>query len=456
MGSGEDPKSPEPWEDAPAPTVSGEPAGSSPAVGKAGEGLDKCQRLIEEAVKRLEGNNWECIMELIEEIIKSGCHNGYVVGRKLAGRVKDVIHRLWLKGNDALRRELLMGLLGLGISKTWMRRAIKVSDSRKFDNYIRRYVFEWDPTNNQVLQIMPVRVREVKAVERLLRRELGWNEQVMCMRMWRFINVNVNIFDEYGLDTCEWLSRLTANELSDTRWLGWYQSDLAIKDWNQYLDLFLGTTNAVSAIHFPMVLRQVKVPSIRIVRNRINNKELKEVIYYIAIPRTAWPWPLNKREAVELLREFNKVDLVKALAAMMDGDGSVIYNEGTVYFQIMFGKDDTYEANLVKEVLQQQIGIRVLVYKFSNRFVVLKATGGDAIQILEEILPHMTHPMRSLRARLILMYENRELSESEFEGFYNQTKYRRNDPKDPKRGRAIEALARAAPQTHTHGDLPKQ
>ena len=37
MGSGEDPKSPEPWEDAPAPTVSGEPTGSSPAVGKAGE-----------------------------------------------------------------------------------------------------------------------------------------------------------------------------------------------------------------------------------------------------------------------------------------------------------------------------------------------------------------------------------------------------------------------------------
>jgi hypothetical protein len=413
--------------------------------------LEECTRLIEEAMKCLENGNKECAMKFIGLLIKNQCHDGRVVGREIANEVGELVHRLWLESDLVERHEVMTWLMGLNVPKTWKMRAIfKSKNPRAFNNYVKRYVTEWNPANSQVIQNANVRVRNVIAIEELLRKEFGWNERIMCMRMWRFIGINLITFNEHNIDICGWLDRLTANELTDIRWLGWFQSDLVVTDWKQYLDLLLSTTNTISAIHFAMVLRQIKVPSIYISRYKTkNNEESEEVSYYITIPRTAWPWPLNKRESFEVLRELNRADFIKILAAVTDGDGSVVYHDGTPIFQITFGKDDIYEANLLKELLWTQLGIEASIVKDDSKMA-LECHGDNAVQLLSEILPYMTHPLRSLRIKLILMYKSEELSQDVFHEVYDQIIY--EDSNDPKRNNALAVTAYAAPQTHTHRD----
>jgi len=404
--------------------------------------LELCQKLIEEAMRCLSNGDKQCTMRLIGEMIRLGCHDGRVVGREIANEVGELVHRLWLGSDHVERYEVMTWLMGLNVSKTWKMRAIfKSKNPRAFNNYVRRYVTEWNPANSQVIQSTSVKVRSIIAIEELLRRELGWNELEMCMRMWRFIGVNVKDFEEHGIDLCEWLDKLTANELTDARWLGWHYTDLKVSRWNQSLDLILDTTNTISAVHFPAVLRQIKIPSIKIYRG--SRGLILE--YFINIPETDWPWPLDKRVAIELLRKFNKMDLVKALAAMVDGDGYVGYRKGSPLFRVTFGKDNVHEASLIKEMLWQ-LGIKASITGTN-----VECWGDNAVQILSELLPYMTHPLRSLRTKLILMYRSKELNRNAFNELYGPIKY--EDPNDPKRNNALTVATQAAPQTHTHGTI---
>jgi len=77
--------------------------------------------------------------------------------------------------------------------------------------------------------------------------------------------------------------------------------------------------------------------------------------------------------------------------------------------------------------------------------------GEDAVKLLRLIRPFVHHPLRRLRIELILVYHDGRISREEFKRLYNMTKYKRGRP-DIKRNSALEALVRAAPQTHTHGD----
>jgi len=62
----------------------------------------------------------------------------------------------------------------------------------------------------------------------------------------------------------------------------------------------------------------------------------------------------------------------------------------------------------------------------------------------------MHHPIRRLRAELILAYYDGRISREAFEKLYEMTKYEYGGP-DVKHNNALEALARTAPQIHTHG-----
>jgi hypothetical protein len=414
---------------------------SLPSSTQAGR-IETCTELISKAMMCLENNNRQCVMRMVEEMVKAKCHDGRVIGKAIANEVRELIHRVWLESNHVERHEVMTWLMSLNVSKRWKSRAIKI---KAFDKYVRKYVTEWDPVNNQIIQNTSVKVREVIAIEELLRREFKWDERVMCTKMWEFVRVNVNNFEEYGIDPCEWLNKLTANELTDTRWLGWYLSDLGIDEWFRSLNLLLSTTNAISAVHFPMVLRQIKMPSI-IVRPKPRKASLT---YYIAIPKAEWPWPLDKRVAIELLRKFNKMELMMALAAIADGDGTIGYYK-SLQFRIAFSKDDMYEASLIRELLWQH-GIKASITKAKNKnCIMLVSYKDDAVQVLSELLPYMTHPLKSLRAKLILMLIRGELNKSEFKMFYEQIKYKNKN--DPKRDNALEVAIQAAPQTHTHGE----
>jgi hypothetical protein len=108
---------PEPWEDALAPAVSGEPAGKNPAEKKAEERLDKCQRLIEETMRCLGNGNKECIMRKMEELVRANCHDSRLVSKEVADKVRELVHELWLVSDDVFRCELLKMLRSLGVSK---------------------------------------------------------------------------------------------------------------------------------------------------------------------------------------------------------------------------------------------------------------------------------------------------------------------------------------------------
>jgi len=72
------------------------------------------------------------------------------------------------------------------------------------------------------------------------------------------------------------------------------------------------------------------------------------------------------------------------------------------------------------------------------------------VRLLRRIVRYMHHPIRRLRAELVLAYYDGKISRDELIKLYEQTEYVFGAP-DVKRNNGLDVLARAAPQTHTHG-----
>ena len=138
---------------------------SQPQPTQAGR-IETCQEIIKRARECLENNDKECVVRLIEELIKNQCHNGYAVGREIADKVKDVVHELWLVSDNELRCEMLRMLESLGVSKKWVEKALRISTQR-VSQWIVRCGTDWER------KIM--RNEVVKEIEDLLRR-MGWSE----------------------------------------------------------------------------------------------------------------------------------------------------------------------------------------------------------------------------------------------------------------------------------------
>jgi hypothetical protein len=76
----------------------------------------------------------------------------------------------------------------------------------------------------------------------------------------------------------------------------------------------------------------------------------------------------------------------------------------------------------------------------------------NAVRLLRHVVMYMHHPLRRLRAELILALYDGKIDYEKFKRLYKQTKYKRGAP-DVKSNNGLDALARAAPQTHTHGEM---
>jgi hypothetical protein len=70
-------------------------------------------------------------------------------------------------------------------------------------------------------------------------------------------------------------------------------------------------------------------------------------------------------------------------------------------------------------------------------------SGEDAIRLLRRIVKYIHHPLRRLRAELILALYDGRISREVFERLHKQTEYERGRD-DIKRNHALEALTRAA------------
>ena len=420
--------------------------------------IELCQEAIKEARRCLESNDKDCIMRKIEELVKADCHNGRLIGKEVADKVKDVVHELWLVSDNEFRcglLRMLRDLRDLGISRNWVRDALGMN-TKTSDKWLARCGIDWEGR--------AMRNDIVKRIEDLLREKFGWDEIKMCEELWRFIGVNVDEFRRHGIEPCAWLSGLEL--LSDLRrpyWLGLARSDLAIRELDDRIELEINTTSSVGAVFFVKILNIVKTPSLVIEwkKRAPAAKYVSETInlsYYVYLGIGDWPWPeLSADELEKILEKFSDEEFAEFVAGIIDGDGTVIYyynDESKTEFVLVSitackACPKRYTLEVLKEIIARRFGIIGAIYHLEKADA-LVFYYRNAVKLLRRIVKHMHHPLRRLRAELILAYYDGRISREALEKLYEQTEYVFGGP-DIKRNHALEALTRAAPQTHTHG-----
>jgi hypothetical protein len=415
-----------------------------------------CTELIKQARRCLGNGDKDCVTRLIEELIKADCHNGYAVGREIADKVKGVFHELWLVSDNERKCELLMILRDLDVSRNWVR-SIFNTNTKMLNRWLRRCGISWEDR--------AARSDVVKEIENLLRERFGWSEARMCEELWRFVGVDVNEFRRHGIEPCIWLIGLERlRSLKRPYWLGLRASDLAVNKHAKCIVLKLKTTNTIDAVFFPMILNTIKTPNLDIVLGRkapaarYVTKSIA-LLFYVDLGIDEWPWPikLSANELEKILNSLSDEGLAMFVAGMIDGDGLVrcIFKDNNAYVHVGITAckkcHKSYILNALRNVITERFGIvgRIEPRETAN---VLVFRGRNAVRLLRLIRPFVHHPLRRLRAELILALYDGRISRETFEKLYKTTEYEYGGP-DVKRNNALEALTRAAPQTHTHGDV---
>jgi len=433
--------------------------GASPSRPTQAGRIETCTELISKAMRCLENNDKDYVMKLIEELVRSQCHNGNAVGREVADKVRDIVHELWLVSDDEHRCGLLKMLKDLGISKTWVKMAAHMAN-QYLDKYLAKCSINWEgrATRNDV----------VKDLENLLGERFGWSEARMCEELWQFVGVDVDEFRRHGIEPCSWLNGL--EELSDLRrpyWLGLRASDLAIVKLDYEITLEIGTTNSIDAVFFPVLLGTIKTPGLAITwkESTLTTKYVHKSInlmFFVHLNTDAWPWPikLSAYELKRMIENFSDEELAEYIAGEVDGDGAVLYGNYSdagykhieyVTVLITACKDcpKRMVLDVLKEIIARRFGIIGNIYQLATGNALI-FYNRNAVRLLRLTRPFIHHPLKRLRAELILALYDGRISREAFEKLYEMTEYEYGGP-DVKRNNALEALARAAPQTHTHG-----
>jgi hypothetical protein len=412
-----------------------------------------CQEMIEEAMRCLSNGDRDCVLEKTRELIENNCHNGYAVGKEVADGVKDVVHELWLVSDNEVWCGLLRMLRDLGISKKWVREALRLS-TKDLNRWLVKCGIDWESK--------AMRNDIIKVIESLLRERFGWSEVRMCEEMFQFIGVDVNEFRRYGIEPCIWLDGLELlNNLRKPYWLGLAKSDLVVWKYDGGIRLELNTTNAVDAVFFLKILSMIKTPSLKIKRERgaPGMKYVHERIslgYYVYLGVNEWPWPieLSTNELERVLNGFSDEELAEYIAGEIDGDGTVWYDDEKGYVAAAISACKKCPKRINLDVLREIIAKRFSIVGTIDHFEtadVLVFRGEKAVKLLRRVVKYIHHPLRRLRVELILALYDGKISKDVFTRLYEQTEYEQGRD-DIKRNRGLETLARAAPQTHTHGD----
>jgi hypothetical protein len=163
---------------------------------------------------------------------------------------------------------------------------------------------------------------------------------------------------------------------------------------------------------------------------------------------------LNADELKRILDGFSDEELAKYVAGEIDGDGTVWYDLKNGYVAVFISACKKCPKRVVlgilRDIIAKRFGIIGRIYPLNNSDV-LMFYDESAVRLLRLIRPFVHHPLRRLRAELILALYDGRINLDEFKRLYEQTEYEQGKD-DIKRNRGLEALARAAPQTHTHGE----
>jgi hypothetical protein len=419
--------------------------------------IETCTELISKAMKCLGNGDKDCVTRLIEELIKANCHNGNAVGREVADKVRNVVHELWLVSNHEEECRLLRMLRDLGVLKGWLRNALGMS-TKRLNKWLVKCGIDWEDrvTRSEV----------VKKIEDLLRERFGWDEVKICEELFKFIGIDVDAFRRYGIKLCVWLEGI--NELSNLRnpyWFGLKASDLAIEEYDGGVRLELKTTNSIDAVFFAKLLSTVKAPSLKIKWER-RMPAVKYVHKPIALSfrvdlnANEWPWPikLSADELERILNSLSNEELAMFIAGLLDGDGTVLYiyrrDHEYVLVKIAACKDcpKRMMLDVLRDAIARKFGITGSINSHKTDDA-LKFYNENAVRLLRRVAKYMHHPLRRLRAELVLAYYDGKISRDELIKLYEQTEYVLGAP-DVKHNNGLDVLTRAAPQTHTHGVGP--
>jgi hypothetical protein len=418
---------------------------SPPQPTQAGR-IETCTELIRQAMRCLENNDKDCVMRLIEELIKADCHDGRLIGKEVADGVRGLVHELWSRDSDnyGLRCKLLMLFRSLDVSKSWIRNAMNMST---------KTLNKWSIKCGIELKSKAGRINIVKRVVDLLRERFGWDEVRMCETLLKYIGVDAEVLRRYGIEPCDWVHAgfdevyfmgIALTDLGNSETFKFYKK-------RKYIKASLSTTNAVDAVLFSLLLPVQPTVKIWWVDRETG---IVEVGYFITVRADEWEWA-NYEELIKRIRTLRPEDVPRLIAGAVDGDGTIEYSftNSTPYIKITACK--ACGKRVFLDALQEalgKLGIKSHIYedKVSNG-ARLEVRGRNAIKLLRLITPHLRHPLKRLRAKLILMLHDGKIDGKAFTELYEQTEYKDEDKDDPKRCRAIEVLARAAPQTHTRG-----
>jgi len=426
---------------------------SQPQPTQAGR-IETCQEAIKEAMRCLGNGDKDCVTRLIEELIKANCHDGRLIGKEIADGVRDIVHELWLVSNHEEECRLLRILRDLGVSRNWVKDTLGVN-TKRLNNWLIRCSID--------LKGRAKRSEVVKRIEDLLRR-LGWSEVKMCEEMFRFININVDEFRRRGIEPCSWLGLKSLRDLRRPYWLGLKDSDLVIGKYKMKVKLTLNTTNAIDAIFFLTLLNAVKALSLEIVWIKMPAAKYVympiALSYYVYLDIDEWPWPieLSAYELEKTLNGFNDEELSEYIAGKIDGDGSILVSKdkegclrAIVRITACKGCPKRTNLDVLKEMIAKRFGIIGHINPTAEK-INLVFNGESAIRLLRRIMKYIHHPLRRLRAELILAYYEGRIDRGTFEKLYKMTEYEYGGP-DVKRNNALEATIQAAPQTRTHGGI---
>jgi hypothetical protein len=405
--------------------------------------------LIEKVTRCLD-NGEDCV-KLIEELIRD-CNDRREVGKEIVNKAKDVVHRLWLK-SDGKHRCKLLRILSKYVSKRWAMSALHANIYRHF----AKCGIDWEGKLT--------RPKIIEKIEGILREKFGWDEHVMCEAMWRYIGVDVNELRAHGVDPCAWLEDLEElSDLTDPYWFGLQVTDFFFEKRKSidYNELEVATTSTVGVIYFLSILRIIKTPHLYIRRTRIPTAKHVQEAYHLTftINGIKWPWIINpsRDEFEKILNTFDDEKFLKFLAGALDGDGTIICNRketGSSVYQVIVaitaGKNSNkIYLNILLSHIAARFGVTGKIYTWGHESA-LMFTGKNAIKLLSRLVRFIRHPIKKIKAMLILAFFKGKIDAKTFERLYEMVKYKVGEP-DVKRDRALGVTIQAAPQTHTHGE----
>ncbi len=364
----------------------------------------------------------ECTYNTLINLLNNGCHNGYAFNSDVVNYVKEIVHHVWRSLGRDDRCAFLSYLRDVGLSKWWVRDALGYS-SRNFDKLINKCGIDW-------YRKLPQN-KTAEYYEQVLRHRFSVDEVRECDGMFKYYGIDVKYLRGLGIEPCAYLH---SRKPTWPYWAGLYVTDLYVEPRDDMYQVSFDTSNGSGLLMALNTLNELGAPSIVIRWHRRggaphakymsgNEVRIKTIIY-----TSNWPWD-NKDSMIKEITGFNRNDLIEFLAGAIDGDGYItITSSARPIISITSGTGKYAWLKELRREIINKLGIQCTIKPTrnieTNELVYLLEIRNDAI--LREVEPYLRHPIRKLRAKLIIEYLSNRLSHEQFSKAYKQTKYRIN------------------------------